>query len=58
MVDGRSRLSGAMGLVRKTREQFMDIYGKNGFIKIISRMGDDCMLAASLCRSVWVRSEA
>ena len=27
-------------------------------LRFISRMGDDCMLAASLCRSVWVRSEA
>ena len=34
MVHGRSRLSGAMGLVSKSREQFMDIYGKNGFIEV------------------------
>ena len=58
MVDGRSRLSGAMGLVRKSGEQFMDIYGKMASLRVISRMGDDCMLAASLCRCVWVRSEA
>ena len=28
MVDGRSRLSRVTGLIRKCREQFMDIYGK------------------------------
>ena len=58
MLDGRSRLSGAMVLVRKSSEQFMDIYGKMDSLRVISRLGDDCMLAASLCRSVWVRSEA
>ena len=58
MVDGRSRLSGATGLVRKSRRQFMDIYGKMDSLRFISRIGDNCMLAASLCRSVWVRNEA
>ena len=42
MVDGRSRLSGAMGLVRKSRAQFMDIYVKMDSLRFISRMGDDC----------------
>ena len=58
MLDGRSRLSGATGLVRKSRGQFMDIYGKMDSLRFIRRIGDDCMLAASLCRSVWVRNEA
>ena len=58
MVDGRSRLSEATGLVRKSRGQFMDIYGKMDSLRIISQIGDDCMLAASLCRSVWMINEA
>ena len=58
MVNGRSRLSGATGLVRKSRGQFMDIYGKMDSLSFISNIDDDCMLAASLCRSVWVRNEA
>ena len=57
-MDGRSRLIGAMGLVRKSREKFMEIYGKMVSLRFISRIGDDCMLAASLCRSVWVRNRA
>ena len=58
VVDGRSRLSGATGLVRKSRGKFMDIYGKMDSLRFIGQIGDDCMLAASLCRSVWVRNEA
>ena len=58
MVDGRSRLSEATGLVRKSRGRFMDIYGKMDSLRFISKIGDDCMLAASLCRSLWVRIEA
>ena len=57
-MDGRSKLSGATGLVRKSRGQFMDIYGKMDSLRFISKIVDDRMLAASQCRSVWVRNEA
>ena len=33
-------------------------YGKMDSLRFISKIGDVCMLAASLCRSVWVRNEA